>query len=325
MAGGTGQGGDAFRRPASSELPEIPITAYLAMLQATELALSSRNGIQRQGAFREQTTGIINIVNSTGADLELYSIVGLDAPMNLPDSEAGGGDPFQVEPIYFRATAPDILVNCGQFAIVIEPIEADGCGRACVAGICRVKITVPDEDTERRWADIIDAEYRKLAAAHRGSAEILWREGGTGEQWAIVRLGSHSPSVFPAKITGAAILGESNYRWKYAWEEVVDDGDDIITVTNGRSGTTTDNYALNDFERFHTSTIAGGVALDGDDYPAGFAPMPIGGAGPLSSGDGIWRYSVVVQMQERWDAANSQWVYRFSSPISHDGTCEAAT
>ena len=195
MAGGTGQGGDAFRRPASSELPEIPIPAYLAMLQATELALSSRNGIQRQGAFREQTTGIINIVNSTGADLELYSIVGLDAPMNLPDSEAGGGDPFQVEPIYFRAIAPDVLFHCGRFAIVIEPIEADGCGRACVAGICRVKITVPDEDTERHCAEIIDFDSAKLAAVHRGSAEILWREGGTGEQWAIVRLGPRQPAV----------------------------------------------------------------------------------------------------------------------------------
>lgn len=133
------------------------------------------------------------------------------------------------------------------------------------------------------------------------------------------------PTTFPAKITGAAAYSGEYYRWKYAWTEMVDSGDSVASATNGRSGTTSTDYALNDFERFHTSTIAGGVALNGDDYPAGFAPMPIGGAGPLSSGDGIWRYPVVVQMHERWDATNSKWVYRFSAPISHDGTCEAAT
>lgn len=199
------------------------------MLQAAELALSSRNGIQRQGAFREQATGIINIVNSTGADLGLYSVVGLDFPMNLPDSEAGGGDPFQVEPIYFNAITPDVLFHCGRFAIVIEPIEVDGCGRACVAGICRVKITVPDEDTERHFAEIIDADSAKLAAVHRGSAEILWREGSTGEQWAIVRLGPRQPAVTFAvdleKIGGAQGDDTAAASWTY----------DVFDVASGET------------------------------------------------------------------------------------------
>jgi hypothetical protein len=267
-----------------------------------------------QAQLGEQSQTAMRVKNNTGSALSRFAVVGIDGI--LIDATTNMSS-FSDQPCLLGVATTE----GGQYAVCLDAIPSGGIGMAAVDGVVQARVSVSDAD--HNYATCGDGGTT-LTSGATGDCRIIYKPSGTGTLWCIVRLGSR-PVSFPAKLTGAAAYSGSSYRWKYAWEEVVDDGDDVTTVTNGRSGTTSTDYALNDFERFHTSTIAGGVALDGDDYPAGFAPMPIGGAGPLSSGDGIWRYSVVVQMHERWDATNSKWVYRFSAPISHDGTCEAAT
>ena len=129
-----------------------------------------------------------------------------------------------------------------------------------------------------------------------------------------------STGTFLAKITGNASLTDN--RWKYAWTEVVLSADLIVDKTDGRSGTTTVDYALNLSEMYHTATYAWGVDVTGDDYPAGFGVRPVGGGGAATT----HRYDVIVEMRVVTDTATDAdptTRYVFSAMGSHDGTCDA--
>lgn len=117
-----------------------------------------------------------------------------------------------------------------------------------------------------------------------------------------------------AKITGSASLATN--RWKYAWTEVQIDGDSVTNRPNGRSGTTTTDYAINLAEMFHTVRYAWGVDMDGADYPDGAIAQPIGGGGATAA----HRYDVVVWIWAITDT-NGDRKFVFSAQGSHDGSC----
>ena len=54
-----------------------------------------------------------------------------------------------------------------------------------------MEIDVQDEEDE--YADVADAEAGRLKSGLRGAAQILWKESGTGEKWAVVRVGPSPP------------------------------------------------------------------------------------------------------------------------------------
>lgn len=123
---------------------------------------------------------------------------------------------------------------------------------------------------------------------------------------------------FLAKITGNAALAATDFRWKYAWTEVLMTADLVTTRVGGRTGTTTTDYATNTAEMYHTSTYAWGVDITGTDYDAttSFAPRPIGGGGAADT----HRYDVVVELTQVIDTAGNK-KYWFTLMGSHDGAC----
>jgi hypothetical protein len=124
-------------------------------------------------------------------------------------------------------------------------------------------------------------------------------------------------SKIPAVITGStAMSGESN-RWKYAWSEIDPDGDGVSVKTDGRSGTTTDGYAVNLAEVYHTSTYAWGVDVTGTDYQSNFSAMPVGGGGTSTT----HKYNVPVEITHWIDSEGVDRYYFFATG-SHDGTCD---
>ena len=129
------------------------------------------------------------------------------------------------------------------------------------------------------------------------------------------RLSPERYDIFLAEITGNASLATN--RWKYAWREVILDGDDVATVTGGRSGTSSANYAINLIELKHTATYAWGVDITASGYAGtSFAPRPIGGGGA----DNSHRYNVTVPMLQSYDK-NGDVKYAFSLMGTHDGSC----
>ena len=109
------------------------------------------------------------------------------------------------------------------------------------------------------------------------------------------------------EITGNASLATN--RWKYSWEQVIADGDSFSTVTNGISGTTTTDYALNTMEFANTSSLVGpGVDPTGTDYAASdFDPKPI------SDGAIVWGRQTVDD--------NGALKIHFTAENAHDGDC----
>ena len=75
----------------------------------------------------------------------------------------------------------------GKIAVLLAPLEEQRVGWACVSGVVPVKVDVLNENDD--FAELKDGTTGHLESRNKGSAFILWREGGTGVQWALVLLG----------------------------------------------------------------------------------------------------------------------------------------
>jgi hypothetical protein len=60
-----------------------------------------------------------------------------------------------------------------------------------VAAVAACKINVTSDINLNRFADAIAPDFTELRVSNSvGNAQILWRAGGTGSQWAIIRIGN---------------------------------------------------------------------------------------------------------------------------------------
>lgn len=119
---------------------------------------------------------------------------------------------------------------------------------------------------------------------------------------------------FPARITGNTIAVAGRARWKYSWEEVRRDASNSLVVgivADGRTGTTSTDFAVNLFELSNTATNAYGYAVASLelDTADGFSIAPI----PTN---------VIVEMVMR-RAADGSLAYEFIAPNPITGTCPA--
>lgn len=119
---------------------------------------------------------------------------------------------------------------------------------------------------------------------------------------------------FPARITGNTIAVAGRARWKYSWEEVRRDASNSLVVgivADGRTGTTSTDFAVNLFELSNTNTNAYGYIVasleldDADGYS--FGPVP---------------NNAIVEMVMR-RAADGSLAYEFCAPNPITGTCPA--
>lgn len=198
MSGATGQLGDPMRKVRSGERLAVPSQAYNAFIDAA-VDLRERQQSQGRQAQREfRQSGLVLLRNDSGADCGRFDVLGIHEPIIDPDDNE---NEF-ADRVALTGVTPSGTSHRGRFAILIEPIKAGAIGWACVAGVCQVKVYVPDEDTARHSAEVGGGVTGYLAAVHMGSAGILWRAGGTGLQWAVVRLGlrQRGPLVFPVAL-----------------------------------------------------------------------------------------------------------------------------
>jgi hypothetical protein len=176
--------GNPFQKVTAGQRINFSATAWNAFLDA---AVAHRNGALRveANAGRElPQTAIIRIRNDSGTDLARFSVVGLGDPLIDPaDSEAGF-----LAAVALAGVTPTID-HLGKFAVLLEPAGDGAIVRAWAAGICPVKLDVSD-DEDHGAADVTAGDAGFLTARPGGSAQVLWRAGGTGEQWALVRIGN---------------------------------------------------------------------------------------------------------------------------------------
>lgn len=296
--------GDMFRRVSSGERITLVAGTMNAMLDAAVSHRASRS-TERQASRSIMPPGMVYIQNDSGSDVDQFAVLGIDAPLFAADEDG-----------FFDAVTLSCIIpidtHAGRFVVCAEPIASGDIGRAWVYGVCQAQVNILHEAT---WYARLTADAAYLTSGSGGSVRILSKPAGTGLLWCIVQLGI-TPMPPWARLTDAAAINSSTdtWRWQYAWEEVIWSGAGSTALTGGRSGTTSEGYALNGMEVPNTTSgVVNGVNIDSSgDYPPGFMPRP------LTYGD----KAVLVRLHETIDASGDL-VYRLSQPGGHDGTCEA--
>jgi len=212
---------DALKKVQSGQKLHIPAQAYNAFIDA---AVDYRRRTAHIGQKSEPTTrqaSIVLVRNDSGSNQNRLAVLGIDAPIIDPTAN----DNEFKNRVALSCVTPAVDTHEGKFVILAEPIAAGKIGRAYAAGVCPVQIDVPDEDHEYRYAEIDDGVVDNLTVSLVGSASILWRAGGTGVQWAVVRLGKPIPMhVFPVDLTqygGDQGDEENPATWTYDVMDVI--------------------------------------------------------------------------------------------------------
>lgn len=174
---------DPFKHVRPGEEFNFSATTFNHVLDAAKAHhLRSNRGGAIPGA-PARDAAIVRVKNETGGDLDRNSVVGLGDPIFTPDDDL---DAFLRE-VAFRGVVP-ASGDEGRFAVLLEPAPADRVVRAYIAGVCPVMVNVTSAAHE--FAEVAAGVTGNLVSAESGSAQILWSEGGTGVQWALVLIGT---------------------------------------------------------------------------------------------------------------------------------------
>lgn len=163
-----------LRKVSAGEAFNPSATTWNAFVDAAVYAKSQRKGrtqIVTSGIEWPATTVLVQ--NNTGSDLDALSVGGIDSPIITPtDNE----DEFKTR-IGWNIETP-AAVHFGNFVVLAEAIPDGELGLAYAGGMCPVMITTEYDDFGR--ADINAGSTVKLLAGLHGSAQIVWKEAGTG-------------------------------------------------------------------------------------------------------------------------------------------------
>jgi hypothetical protein len=209
---------DAFRTVTSGERFRPSARAWNALMKLAQAYEGGGMDPTGMSALGLSNPAPVLVRNDSGADRDEFEVLGIDGALVLPSDGDMPASQFKTV-LAVKGVTPVDPDHLGRFVILAGPVKAGAIGRGYLAGACPAKIDVPDEDVERPFAEIDDGVSGSLKAVRCGSAGILWREGGTGVQWAIVRLGKRAvPQLFPVDLaqTGGDQGDESNpATWTY--------------------------------------------------------------------------------------------------------------
>jgi hypothetical protein len=137
---------------------------------------------RRRGGAGDDGVSLL-VKNTTGGDLNQFSIVGIDGILFSPSDNLDG---FKNGPVLTGVTPAD-PDHVHKFAVLLAPAKDDTLALAKLAGPCVVKVDVSDVD--HPFATISDGDATKLVSHSTQGVPILYKESGTGTKWAVVLLG----------------------------------------------------------------------------------------------------------------------------------------
>jgi hypothetical protein len=176
--------GDSMRKVRSGAPLVIPATTFNTFIDTARDFLDRQNQIRRTGLRDTRHSGIVLVKNASGEDRERFHVLGIKETIITPSDNE---DEFKNK-VALSGETPTEEDHRGKFVVLLEPLKTDAIGMGMALGLCPVKITVENED--HACADVNDGEAATLKSASTGAAQILWKEDGTGEKWAVIRLGT---------------------------------------------------------------------------------------------------------------------------------------
>jgi hypothetical protein len=177
--------GDPLAKVSSGSPFQPTASAWNEFIDAAKFAKmrGDARGLNLQSAGRENPSNTVLVKNNTGSELSPLAIVAPSSPIILPSENA---TEFTVRSGW-NVAAPTSS-DFGKFFILAESIPSGEVGLAWSGGIVPCKIQVDHASMPR--ADVDASSSLKLLANYHGSAQILWKESGTGSSlWAVVRMG----------------------------------------------------------------------------------------------------------------------------------------
>jgi hypothetical protein len=190
--------GDAFQKVKAGDKLRMPAAAYNAFIDAAkDFQNRQRNtdGSAQPGA--EPSSTVVLVKNDSGAGLERYAVLGISGPIYTPDDNL---DSFKNK-LAFIGAVPTTAGYTGKFAVLLEPAANGTIVRAVVAGVVPVKVDFGD--AAHGFADVKNLDSTSLKSNAAGSAQILWKQSGTGVKWALVRLNN----IMAGNLANPATLG----------------------------------------------------------------------------------------------------------------------
>lgn len=241
-----------LRRVQVGDPFEIPAATFNKFVDAAVAHQTAQNaGRTDLGFGASLNAAVFPIKNNSASDLDRFGVLAIGGPIFSPTDNA---DEFDSHISFLGSTPGDVL---GKFAVLQEPCKAGSIAKAVFFGICVAKVNILD--TSHAWADVKSGDATSLESSHIGSAQILYKESGTGVKRALIRIGMHERQFLPALVTGSSPAYGKDYRWTYTVQlaECSAPGLDNWTAIVGTPSLT----AYNLFEKVDRDTEAS-VELD---------------------------------------------------------------
>lgn len=180
-----------MKKVRAGEPLRIPASTFNTFIDAARDYRNRTHGMGAGAAARAPgvDTGRILVRNDSGADADRFGILGIDSIVISPTDNA---DEFKNRPI-LSLIAPAVPDHSENFVVLAEPLRHEATvadrpiGEAVIDGITVVLVDVQDADHE--FAVVVNAQSTKLQSASNGPVQIIYKEAGTGDKWAVVRLG----------------------------------------------------------------------------------------------------------------------------------------
>jgi len=270
--------GDALRKVRTGEPLRIPAAAYNAFVDAAVGHRSrDRNGVadpQREIMQR----GVVLVRNDSDQTIEPYHAMAITGVLVEP------GDDDQERTFYSRTPLTGEIATEDsrplEFVLAMQAIKPGDLGRCVLTGVTPARVYITNElDTTCE----IEPEETVLASRPMGGVQILWKEDGVGEKWAVIEMGRPSSGRVTAILGAAQPIPTESNRWRYPWQEARLDGDPgsetylrYVAVPEGLSsqrptgGEDPTLLAINRFEAHH---MDGGVDGSGFEGLLGLGPV----------------------------------------------------
>lgn len=173
--------GDPFApKSAGDPLRGISVRAWNACVEAAK-AYKNRGRPGPDYEARIRRAGIVLVRNSTGANQPWGAVLAISNVVITPTVNAVE---FKNR-IIFEGGVPE-AADAGRFVVLTGPAPKNAIVEAVASGIVQVKVNVQAETD--KFADVAGGSTAHLMSGEDGAAGILWREGGAGVQWAVVRV-----------------------------------------------------------------------------------------------------------------------------------------
>ncbi len=209
----------------------IPAATFNTFIDAAR-DFQDRQRSARRDAVREQRdTGIVLIRNESGADRDRFDVLGIEGPIiERVDNE----DEFK-QRVALRGVVPS-SPHPGRFAILLEPAKDQAIVRACVDGVCVVRVRMADE--AHTSADVAVGVASRLESGDSGTARLFWVEPVEDRQdpeiaWTVARIGGGGGGSVTAAFAMITSKTGSAPPFRYAAVQATMDADGVWTEVGG--------------------------------------------------------------------------------------------